>query len=83
MPTLTRRRKIVPALAAAVLAVAITAGIAPASAQAKTIMPNGSGQPWRHPGQPSGVRAGELLAVLSPGGRWRRRRRIATAISAR
>jgi beta-glucosidase len=65
MPTLTRRRKIVPVLAAAVLAVAITAGIAPASAQAKTIMPNGSGQPWRDPGQPPGVRASELLAALS------------------
>ncbi|HET9973350.1 MAG TPA: hypothetical protein VFQ68_34310 [Streptosporangiaceae bacterium] len=39
-----------------------------ATAQAKTGKPNrtnGSGQPWRNPGQPPGVRAGELLAALN------------------
>ena len=68
MLTLTHRRKMVPVLAAAVLAAVITAGAAPATAQAKTGRPNrtnGSGQPWRNPGQPPGVRAGELLAALN------------------
>src|SRR2546423_5176229 len=68
MVTLTHRRKIVPALAASVLAAVITAGVVPATAQArteKTNMTNRSGQPWRHPGQPPGVRAGDLLAALS------------------
>jgi beta-glucosidase len=65
MFTLTHRRTIGPALAAAVLAVGITAAAAPATAQARANMPNGSGQPWRNPRQPPGVRAGELLAALS------------------
>jgi beta-glucosidase len=68
MLTLTHRRKMVPVLAAAVLAAVITAGAAPATAQAKTGKPNGtngSGQPWRNPGQPPGVRASELLAALN------------------
>src|SRR5690348_16667652 len=68
MRTLTHRRKMVPVLAAAVLAAVITAGAVPATAQAKTGRPNrtnGSGQPWRNPDQPPGVRAGELLAALN------------------
>ena len=66
MFTLTHRRKIVPALAAAaVLAAVITAGGAPATAQARTIRPNVSGQPWRNPDQPPEARASELLAALS------------------
>jgi len=67
MSTLTRRRKIVPALAAAILAVAITAGLAPASAQAETIMPNGPGQPWRNPGQPPGcLRRRRQVRICGP-----------------
>jgi beta-glucosidase len=66
MSTLTHRRTIVPALAAAaVLAAVITAGGAPATAQARTIRPNVSGQPWRNPDQPPEARASELLAALS------------------
>jgi beta-glucosidase len=65
MPMLTRRRRAVSALAVSVLALLIMAGGAPASAQAKDDMPNGSGQPWRNPGQPPEARANELLAALS------------------
>jgi hypothetical protein len=68
MLTLTHRRTIGSALAAAVLAAVITAGAVPATAPAKTGKPNktnGSGQPWRNPDQPPGVRAGELLAALN------------------
>ncbi len=66
MSTLTHRRTIVPALAAAaVFAAVITAGGAPATAQARTIRPNVSGQPWRNPDQPPEARASELLAALS------------------
>ena len=66
MSTLTHRRTIVPALAAAaVLAAVITAGGAPATAQARTMRPNVSGQPWRNPDQPPEARASELLAALS------------------
>src|SRR5690348_12013976 len=65
MFTFTHRRAIGPALAAAVLAAVVTASAAPATAQARTNMLNGSGQPWRNPGQPPGVRASELLAALN------------------
>jgi beta-glucosidase len=47
----------------------ITAAGLSASAQARTNVPrvsaDGSGQPWRNPGQPAEVRANELLAALS------------------
>jgi beta-glucosidase len=65
MFTLSHRRTIGPALAAAVIAAVITAGGAPATAQARTNMTNGSGQPWRNPDQPPEVRTSELLAALS------------------
>ena len=62
MFTLVRRRKFASALAVSVLALLVAAGGSPASAQARSSV---SGQPWRNPDQPPGVRANELLAALS------------------
>jgi beta-glucosidase len=62
MFTLVRRRKFVSALAVSVLALLVAAGGSPASAQARSAV---SGQPWRNPDQPPGIRANELLAALS------------------
>ena len=68
MFTLPRRRRAATAVVSA-LALVITAAGFSASAQARTNAPpvgaDGSGQPWRNPGQPAEVRANELLAALS------------------
>src|SRR5215472_4986527 len=68
MFTLPRRRRAATAVVSA-LALVITAAGFSASAQARTNAPpvgaDGSGQPWRNPGQPAEVRANELLAALN------------------
>src|SRR5215471_14619222 len=69
MFTLARRRSAAPALVVSALAMVIAAAGPSVSAQARANVPpvgaDGSGQPWRNPGQPAEVRAGELLAALS------------------
>src|SRR5215469_7167978 len=69
MFTLARRRNIVSALAVSVLAVLIAVGGSSVSSPARGNVllagGGGSGQPWRNPDQPPGVRANELLAALS------------------
>ena len=64
-----RRRKAASALVVSALALGIAAGGSSFSAQARTNVPrlsaDASGQPWRNPDQPPGVRANELLAALS------------------
>src|SRR5215468_10333157 len=69
MFTLARRRSAPPALVVSALALVIAAAGPSVSAQARTnvsrVSADGSGQPWRNPGQPAEVRANELLAALS------------------
>jgi beta-glucosidase len=69
MFTLARRRNVVSVLAVSVLAVLIAVGGSPVSSPARGDVlregGGGSGQPWRNPDRPPGVRANELLAALS------------------
>ena len=75
MFTLPRRRRAAAAVVSA-LALVIAAAACSASAQAAPnpagvragvagVRADQSGQPWRNPGQPAQVRAGELLAALT------------------